>query len=199
MERKTLIKFWTTFTKQLIIINPGRFLFLYSSILLLILGFLIPNTTNFYKLERHIVDGNKHYYETTSSYKVLEYDSEQKLFQDNGDTLIKVVEFHELSVILIVLSSLLLIFFIVSLFVEELELDKVRKKTIISNFKERNIDGEWVYTSYDKLLFKSSYQKTDPIDEIPTRILKNTDEFFNLENFFTKAEIRDNKLNKLGI
>jgi hypothetical protein len=198
MERKTLIKFWTTFTKQLIIINPGRFLILSASILLLFLGSLVPNKTNFYKLERHIVDGDTHYYETTSSYNVLEYDSEQKLFQDDGDTLIKVVEWHELRVISVVLSIILFGIFIASLFLEELELDKVRKKTIKSNFTERNIDGEWIYTSYNKLIFRSSYRKLDPI-EIPTRILKSTDEFFNLENFFTKAEIRDNKLNKLGI
>ena len=197
MERKTLIKFWTTFTKQLITINPGRFLILSASILLLILGSLVPNKTKFYELERHIVDGDKHYYETTSSYTILEYDSEQKLFQDDDDTLIKVVEWNELRVISVVLSSILFGMFIVSLFLEDLELDKVTKKTIKSNFTERNIDGEWIYTSYSKLIFRSSYRKD--VNDIPNHILKSTDVFFGLENFFTKAEIREGKLNKLGI
>jgi hypothetical protein len=197
MERKKLIKFWTTFTKYLIVINPGRFLMLTASILLLILGLLVPNKTKFYEVERHIVDGDKHYYETTSSYAVLEYDSEQKLFQEDGDTLIKVVEWHELRVISLVLSILLFGIFIASLFLEELELDKVRKKTIKSNFTERNIDGEWIYTSYSKLIFRSTYRKD--VDDIPNHILKSTDVFFGLENFFTKAEIREGKLNKLGI
>ena len=118
MERKNLIKFWANFTKNLIILNPGRFIILLVSVLLLILGLLIPNQT---KVERYIVDGDKHYYEISSSYTALEYDNEQKLFQDDNDTLIKVVELHELSVITIVITSILFLMFIASLFIEELK------------------------------------------------------------------------------
>lgn len=198
MERKNLIKFWANFTKNLIILNPGRFIILFTSILLLILGLLIPNQTKFYKVERYIVDGDKHYYEISSSYNALEYDTEQKLFQDDDDTLIKVVELHELSVITIVITSILFLMFIASLFIEELELNKVRKKTIINNFTERKIEGQWVYTSYNKLLQKSTYKRD--VDEVMYNIIiKKTDDFFNLEEFYTKAEIREVKLNKLGI
>lgn len=198
MERKNLIKFWANFTKNLIILNPGRFIILLVSVLLLILGLLIPNQTKFYKVERYIVDGDKHYYETSSSYNALEYDTEQKLFQDDDDTLIKVVELHELSVITIVITSILFLMFIASLFIEELELNKVRKKTIINNFTERKIEGQWVYTSYNKLLQKSTYKRD--VDEVMYNIIiKKTDDFFNLEDFYTKAEIREVKLNKLGI
>ena len=198
MERKNLIKFWANFTKNLIILNPGRFIILLVSVLLLILGLLIPNQTKFYKVERYIVDGDKHYYETTSSYTALEYDTEQKLFQDDDDTLIKVVELHELSVITIVITSILFLMFIASLFIEELELSKVRKKTIINNFTERKIEGQWVYTSYNKLLQKSTYKRD--VDEVMYNIIiKKTDDFFNLDDFYTKAEIREVKLNKLGI
>ena len=198
MERKNLIKFWANFTKNLIILNPGRFIILLVSVLLLILGLLIPNQTKFYKVERYIVDGDKHYYETSSSYNALEYDTEQKLFQDDDDTLIKVVELHELSVITIVITSILFLMFIASLFIEELELNKVRKKTIINNFTERKIEGQWVYTSYNKLLQKSTYKRD--VDEVMYNIIiKKTDDFFNLDDFYTKAEIREVKLNKLGI
>ena len=198
MERKNLIKFWANFTKNLIILNPGRFIILLVSVLLLILGLLIPNQTKFYKVERYIVDGDKHYYETSSSYNALEYDTEQKLFQDDDDTLIKVVELHELSVITIVITSILFLMFIASLFIEELELNKVRKKTIINNFTERKIEGQWVYTSYNKLLQKSTYKRD--VDEVMYNIIiKKTDDFFNLDDFYTKAEMREVKLHKLGI
>jgi hypothetical protein len=199
MERKNLIKFWANFTKNLIIINPGRFMILFISILLLTISTLIPNQTKFYKVDRYIADGDKHYYETTSSYTALEYDTEQKLFQDGSDTLIKVVEWHELRVITIVILSILFLVFIGSLFIEELELNKVRKKTIINNFIERNIEGQWVYTSYNKLLMKSPYKKRD-IDEVMYGItIRTHNDFLNLEDFYTKAEIREGKLNKLGI
>jgi competence protein ComGC len=198
MERKNLIKFWANFTKNLIIINPGRFVILFISILLLTISALIPNQTKFYKVDRYIVDGDKHYYETTSSYTALEYDTEQKLFQDGSDTLIKVVEWHELRVITIVILSILFLVFIGSLFIEELELNKVRKKTIINNFTERHIEGQWVYTSYNKLLKKSIYKRD--VDEVMYGItIRTHNDFLNLEDFYTKAEIREGKLNKLGI
>ena len=198
MERKNLIKFWANFTKNLIIINPGRFMILFISILLLSISTLIPNQTKFYKVDRYIVDGDKHYYETASSYNALEYDTEQKLFQDGNDTLIKVVEWHELRVITIVITSILSLLFIGSLFIEELELNKVRKKTIINNFTERHIEGQWVYTSYNKLLKKSIYKRD--VDEVMYGItIRTHNDFLNLEDFYTKAEIREGKLNKLGI
>ena len=198
MERKNLIKFWANFIKNLIIINPGRFMILFISILLLTISALIPNQTKFYKVDRYIVDGDKHYYETASSYNALEYDTEQKLFQDGSDTLIKVVEWHELRVITIVIASILSLVFIGSLFIEELELNKVRKKTIINNFTERHIEGQWVYTSYNKLLKKSIYKRD--VEEVMYGItIRTHNDFLNLEDFYTKAEIREGKLNKLGI
>jgi hypothetical protein len=198
MERKNLIKFWANFTKNLIIINPGRFLILLISIILLTISALIPNQTKFYKVDRYIVDGEKHYYETTSSYITLEYDTEQKLFQDGSDTLIKVVEWRELRVITITIVSILFLVFIGSLFIEELELNKVIKKTIINNFTERHIDDQWIYTSYNKLLKKSTYKRD--IDEVMYNInIRTYNDFLNLEDFYTKAEIREGKLNKLGI
>jgi competence protein ComGC len=171
---------------------------LFISILLLTISALIPNQTKFYKVDRYIVDGDKHYYETTSSYTALEYDTEQKLFPDGSDTLIKVVEWHELRVITIIIVSILFLVFIGSLFIEELELNKVRKKTIINNFTERHIDDQWVYTSYNKLLKKSTYKRD--IDEVMYNInIRTYNDFLNLEDFYTKAEIREGKLNKLGI
>ena len=93
---------------------------------------------------------------------------------------------------------ILFLMFIASLFIEELELNKVRKKTIINNFTARKIEGQWVYTSYNKLLQKSTYKRD--VDQVMYDIIiKKTDDFFNLEDFYTKSEIREVKLNKLGI
>jgi hypothetical protein len=95
-------------------------------------------------------------------------------------------------------TPILFLVFIGSLFIEELELNKVRKKTIINNFTERHIEGQWVYTSYNKLLKKSTYKRD--VEEVMYGItIRTHNDFLNLEDFYTKAEIREVKLNKLGI
>jgi hypothetical protein len=60
------------------------------------------------------------------------------------------------------------------------------------------MEGEYVYTSYSKLLHKSKLKQRFYDIEYSTNLtgIKN---FFNRENYYTKSEIRDNKLNKLGI
>lgn len=200
MERKNKINFWTTFIKNLIIINPGRFVMLITFLLCLSSLTLIPDMTEFDEVHRYFVDGDTHYYQMYGG-EVLEFKSEQKIFVNNGDSFLKVKTIHPGSIISITLSLVGLIFLIASCFIEDLEIKKVTKRTIIDDLKEHEIGSlsqyRYYYTSYNKLVYKSATQYD--FDDIPSSSLKDLNYFLKLENFYTKAELREVKLRKLGI
>ena len=194
MNKKNLINFWLNYYKNLIIINPARFTALLFSIIMILISLCIPENTYFYTVQRHIVDGEKHYYEVEGISNALEYNSEQTLFKSGGDILIKSTIWNQGSVILFSISITIFVIFIFSLCLEELELKNVIKKTIHDNIKVINTeDGRYIYTSYNKLLVKKTYQTKISIE------MDSVKDFFSLNNFYTKSEIRDNKLEQLGI
>jgi hypothetical protein len=150
-------------------------------------------------VERYIVEGDTHYYKVNN--QVLEYDREQKLFIDNGDTLIKTKEWYEGQIVLATISLLVIVGGLITYGVEPLDewdIKKIYTETIKNDLKEHVMEGEYVYTSYSKLLHKSKLKQRFYDIEYSTNLtgIKN---FFNRENYYTKSEIRDNKLNKLGI
>lgn len=200
MERKNKINFWLTFIKNLIIINPGRFVMLIAFLLCLGSLTLIPDMTEFGEVHRYFVDGNTHYYQMYGG-EVLEFKSEQKIFVQNGDSFLKVKTIHPVSIISITLAVVNLIFLIAACFIEDLEIKNVTQRTIVDGLKEHEIGSlsqyRYYYTSYNKLVYKSATQYD--FDDIPIYKFKELKKFLNLENFYTKAELREVKLRKLGI
>ena len=200
MERKNKINFWLTFIKNLIIINPGRFAMLIAFLLCLGSLTLIPDMTEFGEVHRYFVDGNTHYYQMYGG-EVLEFKSEQKIFVQNGDSFLKVKTIHPVSIISITLAVVNLIFLIAACFIEDLEIKNVTQRTIMDGLKEHEIGSlsqyRYYYTSYNKLVYKSNTQYD--FDDIPIYKFKELKKFLNLENFYTKAELREVKLRKLGI
>jgi hypothetical protein len=200
MERKNKINFWLTFIKNLIIINPGRFVMLIAFLLCLGSLTLIPDMTEFGEVHRYFVDGNTHYYQMYGG-EVLEFKSEQKIFVQNGDSFLKVKTIHPVSIISITLAVVNLIFLIAACFIEDLEIKNVTQRTIMDGLKEHEIGSlsqyRYYYTSYNKLVYKSNTQYD--FDDIPIYKFKELKKFLNLENFYTKAELREVKLRKLGI
>jgi hypothetical protein len=200
MERKNKINFWLTFIKNLIIINPGRFAMLIAFLLCLGSLTLIPDMTEFGEVHRYFVDGNTHYYQMYGG-EVLEFKSEQKIFVQNGDSFLKVKTIHPVSIISITLAVVNLIFLIAACFIEDLEIKNVTQRTIMDGLKEHEIGSlsqyRYYYTSYNKLVYKSNTQYD--FDDIPIYKFKKLKKFLNLENFYTKAELREVKLRKLGI
>jgi hypothetical protein len=200
MERKNKINFWLTFIKNLIIINPGRFVMLIAFLLCLGSLTLIPDMTEFGEVHRYFVDGNTHYYQMYGG-EVLEFKSEQKIFVQNGDSFLKVKTIHPVSIISITLAVVNLIFLIAACFIEDLEIKNVTQRTIMDGLKEHEIGSlsqyRYYYTSYNKLVYKSATQYD--FDDIPIYKFKELKKFLNLENFYTKAELREVKLRKLGI
>ncbi len=199
MRTNQKLKFYLSFVSNFIKVDRIRVMIISASLLMLISALLIPKETKFYEVERHLVEGDTHYYKVYN--QVLEYDHEQKLFIDNGDTLIKTKEFYEGQIILSILSFIVILVGFITYGVEPLDewdIKKIYTETIKNDLKEHVIDGEYIYTSYSKLLHRSKIkQRFYDIENVTDLIgIKN---FFNRENYYTKSEIRDNKLNKLGI
>lgn len=200
MERKNKINFWFTFIKNFIIINPGKFALLIAFLLCLGSLTLIPDMTEFREIHRYFVDGDTHYYQMWGG-EVLEFKSEQKIFVNNGDSFLKVKTIHTGSIISITLSVVALIFLIASCFIEDLDIEDVTLKTIRDGLKENEIGSlsqyRYYYTSYNKLVYKATYQYD--FEDVPIYKFKELKKFLKLENFYTKAELRESKLKKLGI
>jgi len=199
MRTNQRIRFLISIVSNFIKVDRTRFIIMLASTLLITTTLLLPKETKFYEVERHLVEGNTHYYEVYN--QVLEYDHEQKLFIDNGDNLIKTKEWHDAQIALAVIFSVIIISVFFSYVIEPLDewdIKKIYTETIKKDLKEHVIDGEYIYTAYSKLLHKSNRkQKFHDIENATDLIgIKN---FFNRENYYTKSEIRDKKLNKLGI
>ena len=200
MERKNKINFWITFIKNFIIINPGKFALLIAFLLCLGSLTLIPDMTKFDEIHRYFVDGDTHYYQMYGG-EVLEFKSEQKIFVNNGDSFLKVKTIHPGSIVSITLSIVALIFLIASCFIEDLDIQEVTLKTITDGLKEHEIGSlsqyRYYYTSYNKLVYKATNQYD--FEDVPVYKFKELKKFLKLENFYTKAELRESKLKKLGI
>ena len=189
-----MIKFYLRLAKQLCKHNPIRTLI---SALLIVLAFAvykIPNSTYFYDVERHIVDGGTHYYQT-SGFSVFEYDTEQKLIEDQGDHLLKRESMSELGITLAIFLGLGILGIIASLFIEESEMEYALRDVIKRNIDEHIIDGEYFYVSYSRIILRQKYQTDYPYSGSNY----NLREFLELPIFQTKADIRDKKLSKIGI
>ena len=190
-----MIKFYLKLTKQLCKHNPIRTL---VSVLLIVLSFAvykIPNSTYFYQVERHIVENGTHYYQTYGG-SVFEYDTEQKLIEDQGDHLLKRESMSELGITLAIFLGIGIVFIIASFFIEDSEMEYVLRDTIKRNIDEHIIDGEYFYVAYSRIIRRQKYQTDYPYSGSG---ISNVREFLELPIFQTKADIRDKKLSKLGI
>lgn len=189
-----MIRFYLTLAKNICRHNPIRTL---VSALLIVLAFVvykIPNSTSFYLIERHIVDGGTHYYQTYGG-SVFEYDKEQTLFKDGVDSLLKIEGMSELSIILTILLCIGVLCIIVTLFIEDSEMEYALRDTIKRNIDEHIIDGEYFYVAYSRIIRRQKYQTDYPYSGSNY----NLREFLELPIFETKADIRNKKLEKIGI
>jgi len=204
MERDLKIKFWLSWTKNLIKLNPIRTSFLLLGFLFTSLIPIPDNAIHFHEIRSAFVDGKKHYYLMRGDYSYTEFNSPQKVFQEGNDYYLKEEDPGVLAIIFIVASSTFFIFFIFGSFMEEWELKKTLKKTIKQNHKIIEIrdgmsgDLHQCLISYNKILIKSWFNKEYDVMWSASGI-ETIEEFFNCEDYFTQAELRDRKLDKLGI
>lgn len=203
MERDLKIKFWTSWIKNLMVVNPIRSLIFFLAISFTISGLLQNDSILFKEIRGFFQDGEKCYYMLRGEHSYTEYNKPQKVFEYKGDNYLKVNGIGPLKAIFIGLGVALSLILIFSLFIEDLELKKILKRTIKDNYKEvymNDINGPDLYysISYNKVFFKSHFSNTFQLNWEASAI-SDVKEFFNCEDYFTQAELRDRKLSKLGI
>ncbi len=203
MERDLKIKFWMSWIKNFIIVNPIRTLIFFLAISFTISGLLQNDSILFKEIRGFFQDGDKCYYKLRGEHSYTEYNKPQKIFEYEGDNYLKVNGIRPLKEIFIGLGvgfSLILIF---SLFIEDLELKEILKRTIKDDYKEVYVNDPnspdlYYLVSYNKVFFKSHFSKTFQLNWEASAI-SDVKEFFNCEDYFKQAELRDRKLSKLGI
>ena len=190
-----MIKFYLKLTKQLCMYNPIRTLISAVLIILALAVYKIPSSKYFYQVERHIVENGTHYYQTYGG-SVFEYEKEQKLIENQGDSLLKIEGMGELAIKLAIFLGIGVVFIIASFFIEDSEMEYVLRDTIKRNIDEHIIDGEYIYVAYSRIIRKQKYQTDYPYSGTG---ISNLREFLELPIFETKADIRNKKLSKIGI
>jgi hypothetical protein len=193
-------KFWKNFMINLMKTNPVRTIFIPLSIILFTFSFTIDNNIEFREIYKKFKSKEGiHYYvlydETVESTKELE------VFEDDKGYYIKRIEFGPGKSITIFLTSVFLIMSIGSIFIEDIEIKKVVKKTILNDLSlitiERNNYGEkYIWTSYSKKVLES-FRITNK-DEV-YGLDMTISEFMQLENHIEREDLRDKKLEEIGI
>lgn len=203
MERDLKIKFWMSWIKNLIKLNPIRTLILFLAISFTTSGLLMNDSILFKEIRGFFQDEQKCYYKLYDEQSYTEYDKPQKVYEYDGDNYLKVYGMGPLKIIFISIGILLFIFLIFGTFVEDLETKKILKLTIKDNYKEVYVEDNNGYDlyysiSYNKVFFKNHYSKSFESNWDASAI-SDVRDFFNSEDYFTQAELRDRKLSKLGI
>ena len=190
-----MIRFYLTLAKNICKHNPIRTLISALLVMLAFTVYKIPNSTYFYQVERHIVENGTHYYQTYGG-SVFEYDKEQKLIEDQGDSLLKIEGMGELAITLAIFLGIGILAIIVSFFIEESEMEYALRDVIKRNIDEHIIDGEYFYVAYSRIIRRQKYQTDYPYSGTG---ISNVREFLELPIFQIKADIRNKKLAKIGI
>jgi hypothetical protein len=203
MERDLKIKFWMTWIKNFIIVNPVRSIFFVMAVTITTTGLLQKEVILFKEIIGFFQDEKKCYYQLDGSRSYIEYSSPQKVYQYDGDNYLKVMGYSEQKMFFLTAGTVLFVIFIISLFPEDLELKQVLKKTMKSNYKEVFVEDPnntdlYYSISYNKVFFKSHFSKNF-YSNWEASAISNVSDFFNCEDYFTKSELRDIKLSKLGI
>jgi hypothetical protein len=193
-------KFWKNFMINLMKTNPARTIFIPLSIILFTFSFTIDNNIEFREIYKKFKSKEGiHYYvlydETVESPKELE------VFEDDKGYYIKRIEVGPGKSITIFLTSVFLIMIIVSIFIEDIEIKKVVKKTILNDLslitiKSNNYSEKYIWTSYSKKVLESIRIKNK--DEV-YGLDMTLSEFMQLENHIEREDLRDKKLEEIGI
>jgi len=193
-------KFWKNFMINLMKTNPARTIFIPLSIILFTFSFTIDNNIEFREIYKKFKSKEGiHYYvlydETVESPKELE------VFEDDKGYYIKRIEVGPVKSITIFLTSVFLIMIIVSIFIEDIEIKKVVKKTILNDLslitiKSNNYSEKYIWTSYSKKVLESI--RITNKDEV-YGLDMTLSEFMQLENHIEREDLRDKKLEEIGI
>jgi hypothetical protein len=200
MFKKDRRRFWKNLTFNLIKLNPARAILLPVVLTFFIMSLTIDNNIVFREIYKHFQskDGT-HYYVLNND--TIESEEKLEVFEDDDGYYIKRTEVGEGKILIIGLTSALLVFVIVSFFVEDLEIPKAVEATILQDVKltnkeQHNWSTNFVYTAYTKKVLVSYSPKTK---KEMYGLSMSISEFMELEDCIEKDEIRDRKLDEIGI
>ena len=195
-ERK---RFWKNFAIALIKNNPTRAALLPLAIFAFCASLCIESSVEFRQIHKHFQakDGT-HYYvlhrKTVESAKPLE------IFEDSEGYYIKQEGFGEGKAIIVFIFGTLLAFATISLFIEDLEIGKSTKMAVLKDLRKiASEDGKrQIYVAYSKKIYSDSYgySKREIAEQIPKM---SPSELMELDDCMEKSEVRDRKLDQIGI
>ena len=201
--KKDRRRFWKNLVINVIRLNPTRAIILPIVLVSFITSFTIDNKIELYFVQKHFQSKyGTHYYALSN--QVVESKEELELLKpDDGDGYyIKMTELGEGKFATILLTGVLLLFSIASIFAEELEIPKAVERTILQDVRlAKKVDENWstkfVYVAYTKMVLVSYSPKKK---KEMTGLKMSVDEFMELDDYIgEKDEIRDRKLEELGI
>lgn len=188
-----MIKFLLIFTYRIILENWRRMFLLATSITLFISAYMIDYETVFSPVQSIFQDGGTYYYELYNG-TTEKFDSEQVLHPDkmNASNLcIKRQVFGPGNIACTVVGVIVLIGFIVIAVMEDWDADDVTKEILRENYETEVIDGVHYHYAFGRL-----------IDEGPKEILIRwilPTDFMRKPRFKSTMQIREDKLNKIGV
>jgi len=195
-------RFWKNLTINTIKLNPARSILLPVALTLFIMSLTIDKSIVFREIYKHFQskDGT-HYYVLNND--TIESEEKLEIFEDDDGYYIKRNEFGEGKVLMIVLTLTILLFVIVSFFVEDWEIPKAVEETILQDVKlankeQHNWSTNFVYTAYTKKVLVTYSPKTKK-EMYMYGLSMQISDFMELEDSIEKDEIRDRKLDEIGI
>jgi hypothetical protein len=197
-ERK---RFWKNFAIALIKNNPARAALLPLAIFAFAVSLFIGNSSEFRHIHKHFQskDGTHYYvlhHGTVESAKPLE------IFEDSEGYYIKQEGFGQGKAIIVFIFGSLMAVAIFSLFIEDLEIGKSTKMAVLKDLRKiASEDGRrQIYVAYSKKIFSDLYSYGYTKKEIEERIPKmSPSALMELDDCMEKSEVRDRKLDQIGI
>lgn len=188
-----MIKFLLIFTYRIILENWRRMLLLAASITLFISAYRIELETVFSPVQSIFQDGGTYYYELYNGY-TEKFESEQALYPDKmneSNLCLKRQVFGTGNIACCIIGGFALISFIVISFMENWDAYDVTRDILRENYETEEIDGVYHHHAFGRLIEKSQ-------DKILKRVILPA-EFMRKPRFKSTMQIREDKLNKIGV
>ena len=188
-----MTKFLLIFTYRIILENWRRMLLLAASITLFISAYRIELETVFSPVQSIFQDGGTYYYELYNG-TTEKFDSEQTLYLDKmneSNLCLKRQVFGSGNIACAVVGVVVLITFIVIAVMEDWDADDVTKEILRENYETEVIDGVHYHYAFGRLIEEGP-------DKILIRWILPID-FMRKPRFTSTMQIREDKLNKIGV
>ena len=188
-------RFWKNFAIGLIKINPGRAIILPISLIAFALSLSIDDSIFFREVYRHFEskDG-PHYYVLEQN--TVESAAELEIFEDGDGRYIKEEGAGEGKMLTAILSAAFLIGCCSSFFIEDLEIERAVGEAILRDVKLAKSEPRYVYTAYSKKVLETfSKREKSQMNGMSMTVAA----FMDLEDHIEKDEMREKKLEQIGI